>query len=286
MRERRKVKVNGEMLPVITLEIKRAYYPPAALTAIFPTPPKGLSKAELEKWMGETSGKVDEANAAAREKWLKERVPDTHIRIEFMAWAWEGREIGEIGGEHIKSIDGGELDEACRLRLPDGRVIHGRTVDLPNDRICANAAILGEERASGIPQGRIDERLDRIERTVDEIILPMRNKMGEMIKGGLKMWMEVGRKAKLDEKELLIFWAMLRTKEIGSRAATLMTEEGTPIDQSTISRRWPGIMEKLFAIGYVFEGKESAQVYEKSPDGSLTPKREGYNRDNGGEMDA
>ena len=153
MRERRKIKVDGQMTPVMALNIKPKYYPPAPRKANFPDAPKGLSKAALEKWMRETSGKVDAAIAAENARWQKEREPDTQIRIEFMAWAWEGR---EIGGEHVKSIDGAWMD-VHGLHLPDGRVIHGRGVDLPNDRICANAAILREERESGVSYERIIE---------------------------------------------------------------------------------------------------------------------------------
>lgn len=168
MSERRKMKVKGKMLPVMTLNIRRIYFPPEPRKVNFPDAPAGLTVPELKKWMGETSGKVEAAIAAERARWMKERVPDTHIRIEFMSWVWVGRLLGEVGEKHVESIDGGELDEACRLRLPDGRVIHGGTEDLPNDRICANGAILHEERESGVSQSRPGTEADKIIEAVEK----------------------------------------------------------------------------------------------------------------------
>ncbi len=134
--------------------IKRIFYPPAPREAVFPEPPKGLSKAALRKWMGETSGKVGEAQEAENAKWRKERVPDTQIRIEFMDWAWDGRLLGEVGDKHVASIDGAWLD-VHGLHLPDGRVVHGRAVKLPDGRIVANEAILRAERGGEMNEATV-----------------------------------------------------------------------------------------------------------------------------------
>lgn len=151
MSKRKKMKVNGEMLPMMAGGyIRPTFYPPAPRKVNFPDAPKGLSKAALEKWMRETSGKVDAAIAAENARWQRERVPDTQIRIEFMAWAWEGH---ESGGEHVKNLDGAWLD-MHGLHLPDGRVVHGRAVELPNDRILANKAVLDMELATAQDQIR------------------------------------------------------------------------------------------------------------------------------------
>ena len=64
---------------------------------------------------------------------------------------------------HVESIDGAFLDEACCLQLPDGRIVHGRPEDLPNDRICANGTVLREERESGVSHVAFGEQLCRIE---------------------------------------------------------------------------------------------------------------------------
>ena len=212
MRERRKIKVDGKMLPVMTLDIKPTYHPPAARTVNFPDHPKGLSKAALEKWMGETSGKVDAAIAAENERWQRERVPDTQIRIEFMAWAWEGR---EIGGQHVKSIDGAWLD-VHGLHLPDGRVVeHFRAVDLPNDRICSNAAILREERESGVSYVRLEpEEAAKLEAThkrveaLAEVVPEMHNYFLAAVDDALSFKIEMGKQFPLSDKERIVLEAV------------------------------------------------------------------------------
>ena len=143
--------------------IKRIFHPPAPREAVFPEPPKGLGRAALEKWMGETSGKVDEAQKAENAKWRKERVPDTRIRIEFMEWAWEGRLLGEVGDKHVESIEGAWLD-VHGLHLPDGRVVHGRAVKLPDGRIVANKAILDLDAISTEAEPAKPKRVKRTRR--------------------------------------------------------------------------------------------------------------------------
>ena len=212
MRERRKMKVTGEMLPVMGYSIKRMYFPAAPRKVNFPDAPAGLTVPELEKWMGETSGKVEAAIAYERDRWMKERVPDTHIRIEFMSWAWEGR---DVGGEHVKSIDDGELDEACRLRLPDGRVMHGRTEDLPNDRICANGAILHEERESSVSYVRLEPeeaaKLDATNKRVEalaNVVPEMQNYFFAAVDDALTFNLEMGKQLQLSPKEQIVLEAV------------------------------------------------------------------------------
>lgn len=145
MRERKRIRVKGDNLPVMEMEIQRGFYPPKPQSVRFPPAPKGLSKAELEKWMRETSGKVDAAVAEENAKWKKERERETRIRIEFMSWAWIGR---ELGGEPIGEIKLGLINDTLQLCLPDGRKIYGRTEDLPPEKVLANKAILDSEGAS------------------------------------------------------------------------------------------------------------------------------------------
>ncbi len=205
----------------MTLQIKRPYYPPAA--------------------------KVDAANAASREKWLKERVPDTHIRIEFMAWAWEGRLLGEVGDKHVKSIDGGWLNELCQLCLPDGTVIEGSTVDLPNDRICANAAILREERESGVSYVRLHpEDMAEVRAIGKSVAL-----QGEMLDAATESAMDyivgLSERVKLTEKELAVATALKEhgTLAEAARALEIKHGKGKGFSQPNVVKIANRIKEKI-----------------------------------------
>jgi len=237
----------------MTLQIKRPYYPPAA--------------------------KVDAANAASREKWLKERVPDTHIRIEFMAWAWEGRLLGEVGDKHVKSIDGGWLNELCQLCLPDGTVIEGSTVDLPNDRICANAAILREERESGVFYGQMAEvaaKIDATHRHVEalaEVVPEMQNYLLAAVDDALAFNLEMGKQLQLSPKEQVVLEAVRAAGGQTPKASRELVKKygkGKGYSQGNVWKIVAAVNERIKAkkgLG-VFDTQKPTR-YAKPPDGTL-----------------
>lgn len=278
MSKRKKMKVNGEMLPIMAGGyIHRTYYPPAPRKVNFPDAPKGLSKAALEKWMRETSGKVDAAIAAENARWQRERVPDTQIRIEFMAWAWEGH---ESGGEHVKTLDGARLDvHGLHLPPPDGRVIHGRTVDLPNDRICANAAILREERESGVFYGQMAEvaaKIDATHRHVEalaEVVPEMQNYLLAAVDDALAFNLEMGKQLQLSPKEQVVLEAVRAAGGQTPKASRELVKKygkGKGYSQGNVWKIVAAVNERIKAkkgLG-VFDTQKPTR-YAKPPDGTL-----------------
>ena len=156
----RTIEVKGKQYPVFGLLIERIFSPLKPQQLTMPPAPAGLTGKEWIKWHNETTLELEEAIKAERKRWLASREPVTRIEIEFMAWKW----FGGIAGLHIETIDGGRLDELCRMVLPDGTLISGRVEDLPDGRVVRNAAILREERESGI-----DYTIDRVFQTVQTI---------------------------------------------------------------------------------------------------------------------
>ncbi len=156
MRERRKITVRGNPLPVMRWSITNNYEPQKEPKIPFPLQPKNLKgKAALSKWLSDTCRQVEKQQMAAFNHWKETKEKAVSIRIEFMSWAWHCRVIGE----HVQDIDGAWLDDGCCLCLPDGREIQGHIDELPDLRICANAAVLREERESGVSYEMLSGRI-------------------------------------------------------------------------------------------------------------------------------
>lgn len=161
MSKRKTIEVKGDAMPIMTSRIENKFHPERPPKIPFPAKPEGLTGEAAKRWLGDMSGEVERTSAAAWDHWLSIREPDAQIRIEFMSWAWVGRLLGE---GKVNSLDEARLNDAFELILKDGRIVHGHTEDLPNDRICANAAILREERESGISYA-----IERVGETVQTI---------------------------------------------------------------------------------------------------------------------
>lgn len=272
MSKRKKMKVNGEMLPMMAGGyIRRTYYPPEPRKVNFPKPPDGLRGEALKKWMGETSGKVEAAAAAEWKRWPKERVPDTQIRIEFMAWAWEGRLLGE----HVKSIDGGEINKLCQLVLPDGTVIEGRTVDLPNDRIQTNAAILREERESGVSYVRLHPDDLAEVRAIGKGVALQGEMLDAATNNATDFIVAYGSQVKLDEQEQAVAeaWKEHKTLSAAARALEIKYGKGKGFSQPNVVKIADRIKKKISgATGRnpksLFTTQEPER-HDRPPDGTL-----------------
>lgn len=143
--------VNGTRYPLMSWKNHHKRYPPLPdpkRDCVVPPAPDELRKPErieeLKKWLADACAKSERDFAALwkKRKEEHERNPmhDIQIELHFPTFTWKGGGVGEKIS--VADMLAGEINSACNLVLKNGRVIHGRTEPLSDEKIIANKARL------------------------------------------------------------------------------------------------------------------------------------------------
>ena len=143
--------VNGTRYPLMSWKNPHKRYPPLPdpkRDCVVPPAPDELRKPErieeLKKWLADACAKSERDFAALwkKRKEEHERNPmhDIQIELHFPTFTWKGGGVGEKIS--VADMLAGEINSACNLVLKNGRVIHGRTVALSDEKVIANKARL------------------------------------------------------------------------------------------------------------------------------------------------
>jgi len=180
--------VNGTRYPLMSWKNLHKRYPPLPdpkRDCVVPPAPDELRKPErieeLKKWLADACAKSERDFAALwkKRKEEHERNPmhDIQIELHFPTFTWKGGGVGEKIS--VADMLAGEINSACNLVLKNGRVIHGRTEPLSDEKIIANKARL--DMSAMWAKG--DESNKPRRKVKDPRPLPPRNFRGRNIRG-------------------------------------------------------------------------------------------------------